>query len=250
MRMARVAGTAGLLLAAACGQKGETGASLGNPAEAATRAAGPARSAAATKWNQMVVATPEGGVRVGNPDAKVKFLEFASLTCPHCKDFSRESKDALAGYVASGKVSYEFRPFVLNGQDAAISVALRCLPAPAFFRSVEQLYATQDQWIQNYVKLSPEQGKAIQALPRDRQLLAIADAGGMADFFKLRGLTRAKYEACLRDEGGVAKLQAIANEAVSKYKLQGTPAFAINGEARSDLKVWKDVDAALRGMTS
>ncbi len=248
--------TALLLVAAACGDKGanttatptaattiaET-ATVATAANAATLPGKPVRD-----WTQVVVATPEGGFRMGNPDAKVKFLEFASLTCPHCRDFNRESMAAIRNYVATGKVSYEYRNFVLNGFDLAVSVAARCQSPAGFFRSVDALYATQADWMQNYIKLPPERGKAIQALPRDQQLVAIADVGKMDEFFRLRGMPRAKYEACLKDEKNVTKLQAIAESAQKTYNLQGTPTFVINGETKPDLHIWPDVDKAIKAM--
>ena len=54
-------------------------------------AAAPAqRRAGAARLDPEVVATPEGGFRMGNPDARVKLVEYLSLTCPHCADFARQ----------------------------------------------------------------------------------------------------------------------------------------------------------------
>ena len=35
-------------------------------------------------WTTVVSATPEGGFVMGNPNAKVKLVEYGSMTCPHC----------------------------------------------------------------------------------------------------------------------------------------------------------------------
>ena len=35
--------------------------------------------------------TPEGGFVMGNPNAKVKLIEFGSLTCPHCAEFEEQA---------------------------------------------------------------------------------------------------------------------------------------------------------------
>ncbi len=242
--------TAALLLAtAACGEKGAGDAATAKPSTTTTTttaATDVAKPGANRDWTQLVVATPEGGFRMGNPDAKVKFLEFASLTCPHCRDFNKEAAPALRAQVATGQVSYEFRNFVLNGYDLAVSVAARCQAPAAFFRSIDGLYGTQLEWMDRYIKLPPERMKAIQAMPRDRQLIAIADAGKLDEFFRLRGMSRANYEACLKDEKNVTRLQAIADEAVKKYNLQGTPTFVLNGETKPDLHTWPQVEAAIK----
>ena len=259
-RLTTFAVTALLLAAAACGDKGaSTTAATTSTATTSTATTSTATTSTAANaatlpgkpvrdWTQVVVATPEGGFRMGNPDAKVKFLEFASLTCPHCRDFNKESMAGIRSYVATGKVSYEFRNFILNGYDLAVSVAARCQAPAAFFRSVDSLYATQVDWMQNYIKLTPEQLKAIQAEPREQQLVTIADKGKMDEFFRLRGMPRAKYEACLTDEKNVQKLQAIAEDAQKTYHLEGTPTFVLNGETKQDLHIWPDVDKAIKAM--
>ena len=67
--------------------------------------AAPAKKAPATDWSRTVVATPEGGMAMGNPRAKVTLVEYASLACPHCRQFAAEAMTPLkAGYVRSGKV--------------------------------------------------------------------------------------------------------------------------------------------------
>ena len=49
-----------------------------------------------SNWDQTVVQT-ELGHRVGNPDARVRVVEFFSYTCPHCGEFAREGDAALSG---------------------------------------------------------------------------------------------------------------------------------------------------------
>ena len=46
-------------------------------------------------WTQTVAAT-ERGFRMGNPNAPVKLVEYASITCPHCAEFSAEGGGGAA----------------------------------------------------------------------------------------------------------------------------------------------------------
>src|SRR5436309_16013442 len=63
-------------------------------------------------WSLVAVRTPEGGVRIGNPAAPVKLVEYGSITCPHCAAFSAEAAAALrASYVGPGRVSWEYRHY-------------------------------------------------------------------------------------------------------------------------------------------
>ena len=41
----------------------------------------PAAAAAQRDWTKAVEATPDGGFRIGNPNAPIKLVEYASLTC-------------------------------------------------------------------------------------------------------------------------------------------------------------------------
>ena len=65
---------------------------------------------------------------MGNPNAKVKLLEIGSLSCPHCKAFDDEGVPTLIeNYVKPGKVSWEFRPYVIHGPiDMAANLVIRC----------------------------------------------------------------------------------------------------------------------------
>src|SRR3546814_1043579 len=91
----KMAGLGLALLTAACNQDAAT-----NNADAAANKLAPAQG---KDWTKVVVATTEGGVRMGNPDAPVKLIEFASFTCPHCREFNEAAADVLKSkYVASG----------------------------------------------------------------------------------------------------------------------------------------------------
>src|SRR3546814_13254190 len=97
----------------ACGEKGEGGNSTasGEPIEAVQAPAG-------TTWADAVKATPEGGLVMGNPDAAIKIIEFASLTCSHCAESSENGFQALREqYVIQDKIKSELRNFLLDPLD-------------------------------------------------------------------------------------------------------------------------------------
>lgn len=231
-----------MLLVAACGQKSATDVTTTQAQAAVTT---PAKSS--RDWTKVVVATPEGGFRVGNPDAKVKFLEYASLTCPHCRDFYRESNLSLMrDYVAPGLVSYEYRNFVLNGPDLAVTLLARCQGAPLFFKLADSLYDTQEQWLKGFVGMKPEDNARIQALPKEQQPVALADLGKINDFFRLRGMSRANYEACLKSQTGLQRITNMMDNGVKKYNVSYTPFFIINDAPNSDVHDWKGVEGAIK----
>src|ERR1700740_3605091 len=56
-------------------------------------------------WTAMVAPTPAGGFVMGNPKAKVKLVEYGSMTCSHCARFRQTGAATLIGkYVKSCRV--------------------------------------------------------------------------------------------------------------------------------------------------
>src|SRR3982750_1794930 len=95
-------------------------------------------------WTMVVNPTAAGGYMMGNPNAKVKLIEFGSLTCPHCRAFDEEGVPSLIGkYVKSGQVSWEFRNYVRDGFDLTASLIARCNGAKAFFPLTRAIYKDQ-----------------------------------------------------------------------------------------------------------
>lgn len=226
----------GMLAAAALGGAGSLAAA---PARKA-----PAPAPAARDWTRSVVVTPEGGYRMGNPNAAVKVVEYGSLTCPHCASFSNSAKAPLAARVRTGKVSFEFRNFVLNGVDASATLLARCVPAANFFPLVERIYSTQNQWIAKFSGLSQEQKQKITALPEAQRLAGVADAAGLTQLAAQSGVPAAKAKACLADPAALAQLGTM-HEAAAKLGVQGTPTFFVNG-AKVHAHDWAELDAEIR----
>src|SRR3954454_18566702 len=97
-------------------------------------------------WADVVNATADGFM-MGNPNAKVKLVEFGSLTCPHCKAFDDEGVPTLIDkYVKSGQVSWEFRNYVRDPFDLAGSQIARCNGAKTFFPLMRGIYKDQASW--------------------------------------------------------------------------------------------------------
>ena len=228
------------LAVAACGDK--------TAAPAADAPSAPAVAApAGQNWVDVVAATPEGGFRMGNPDAKVKLIEFASLTCPHCREFHEAAQATIKSkYVASGNVSYEYRNFVLNGPDYAATVLARCQGAPAFFGLLDNFYADQAGWTEPFGRISKPDVEALGKMPEEQAVARMADLGGLADYMKLRGMPRAKFDQCLADPAQLKAVNDLRNQAVNEFKLTGTPTFIINGAVQEGVFTWADLEPKLQ----
>src|SRR4051812_20505535 len=143
---------------------------------AAASAKPPARAPRAD-WTRTYSVTPEGGFRMGNPKAKLAVVEYASLTCPHCRHFAETAVGPLvAQYVRTGKASYEFRPYILDGVDIAANLVARCNGPATFFPMAADLYATQPMW---RARVSDEDMEKLGALPQGEMMVRIAEATGL-----------------------------------------------------------------------
>jgi protein-disulfide isomerase len=201
---------------------------------------------AKTDWTTKVTATPQG-ILIGNPAARIKLVEFASFTCNHCKAFHETGLPALkAKYIASGDVSFEQRSFVRNGPDFAASLLVACLPAPAGLELSGKLFADQDAWFGKFIALTPADNQAIAALPQEKQPAALAKAGGLDSWAASRGIPAARAQACLNDKAAQDRLLAIRQDAMTTYKLEGTPTFGINGVPVSGVYDWANLEPKLQ----
>ncbi len=225
---------------AACDKKADDAGGLSG--EPVAKIAAPAGKA----WADVVAETPDGGVLLGNPAAPIKVIEYGSLSCPHCAKLAQDGFAKLRDdYIASGRVSLEFRSFAIHPQDVPLTLLARCGGLETYFPQVEQIYANfdalnaplADQAVQ--VKANA----AMQAAPEQR-MNAISEALGYTQFFAARGIAVEQARSCLANE---AKAQQIAGFA-QKYTeegITGTPALLLNG-ANLNTTEWNVLEAALQ----
>ena len=211
---------------------------------AAQPARAPAR--AAVDWTARLATTPQGGILLGNPDAAVKLVEFGSLTCPHCRAFHEAGLPALkTRYIAGGRVSYEYRPFSLNGVDLMAGLLVQCQPAAGAWAFVNRAYARQEELVTPFMQISESQRADVAALPADAQGRKMAELGKLPEFAAAANLPRARYDACVAAQPGMDRLLAIRADAVQNHNLQGTPSFLINGKMQTDVFDWAALEPLL-----
>ena len=199
---------------------------------------------AAVDWTKTVVATPEGGFRMGNPKAKVKLIEYGSLTCPHCRHFAETGTAPLRAYVKSGKVSFEYRSYILNGIDVAATLVARCGGAQRFFPVVDRFYLNQSVWVGKITGLSDSDKEAIKAMSDVDRLKRLAEVGGMVQMAAASGITPAQSAKCLADPNGIERLVGFV-EGGRALGVRGTPTFFING-TKSEVGEWSDLEPQIK----
>ncbi len=147
------------------------------------------------------------GIRgLGNPDAPVRMVEYASLTCSHCASFHLNTlNDLKKRYVVTGDLYIQFEEFPLNAPALDATLLARCLPGERYFGFIDLLFKTQESW----------------AGRPDYRVALIQNA-------KLAGLSEDKANECLEDtelrEAVAGRIQAVSQE----HKISSTPTFIIN----------------------
>lgn len=236
-------GLASAMILAGCGGS-ETG-NVSAPATPASPVAG-AAAPAGTQWTDTVERTAEGGFRMGNPNAPIKLIEYGSRTCGHCAAFANSAMEPLKAYIASGKVSFEFRDFLLNPIDLGAALLGQCAGPGPFFAIMDQMYEQQAAMLSNGPKEGDPFLQQIEAMAPAQRTAALAERFGYLAFVQQRGVPEAQARQCLADQKAIDALVK-GNEAAQKeYNIPGTPTFILNGKVLENTGTWPQVEAALK----
>jgi protein-disulfide isomerase len=223
-----------LLALSACGSK-ENGNNATAPGGSVAGKAAPAGST----WAQQVVATPEGGFRMGNPDAPIKLIEFGSYTCPHCAEFLEAAHEPLErDHVNSGKVSFEYRNFIRDPLDMTVALLARCGGPESFFPLNAQFFQNQMKMIEQVQAAGDGAYQAAMSAPPEQRFVRLAQMAGLIDFAKQRGIPEEKARQCLADPKAAETLAADVEKATQQYDIQGTPTLIMNGSKLDNVATW------------
>ena len=148
---------------------------------------------------------------LGEEAAPITIIEYASMTCPHCANFHETILPTIKEkYVDTGKVKLIFREFPLDARAYAASMLARCADKQFYFPMTDVLFKQQETWARAEDPRGP--------------LLQIA---------KLAGFTQESFEACLKNQELLDKVNETRKKAAEEYGVSGTPSFFINGEKYS-----------------
>ncbi len=222
----------------------------GNQADAHSQPAGntlaDTRAPEGRDWSKVVSSTADGYL-MGNPNAQVKLIEYASFSCPHCGDFYRKGFESLkSNYIATGLVQFEFRAFLLGAVDVPISLLAYCQNPEGFFAVEHGLFQEQDAWIGKLQASPRAELERLGSLPPEQANQELIRLTGLDQFFRVRGLPSAKQAQCLKDEAMIARLTRVRNDGIQKHQVQGTPAFILNGTTLGGVATWPALETALR----
>ena len=146
---------------------------------------------------------------LGNPNAPITLLEYASPSCPHCAHFAIEDMPKIKrDLIDTGKVFYIFRVFPIHAPDGAVEGIARCLPSQRYFPYMERMFRNLSQWYSG--ETTDVHGAILQL------------AG-------VEGLSREQADRCISNQKVVDRINEIAQDAVATYQVNYTPFFVVDG---------------------
>ena len=200
-------------------------------------------AARAQDWTRVAARTPEGGVRMGNPNAAVKVVEYLSLTCPHCAAFAHEGSAGMLNYVRTGRVSIEYRNYFMNGVDISASMLARCASPVNYFAMVHTLLGSQPAWIGRTRNVTEQQRQELAQLPPLQVAQRLVPLLGLDAVGQRYGITPALRQRCMT-QASLAQLEQM-RAAGAQLGVAGTPTFFING-VKANANTWEGIEPMLR----
>jgi protein-disulfide isomerase len=146
-----------------------------------------------------------GEMSLGPDAAKVTMIEYASSSCPHCRDFYRDVFVPLRKeYIDTGKIKFILREFPHNDLGMAGFMVARCAPKEKYFPIVDVLFGTQEKWTADPLN-------------------------GLKEIAKQAGMTEDAFNACLKNEKLAKDIYAVRQKAET-FGVDSIPTIFINGE--------------------
>ena len=161
---------------------------------------------------------------IGNNNAPITIIEYASMSCSHCADFHNNTlPDLKKEYIDTGKVKYVFRDFPYNYPALLGSMVMRCIPPEVRYDYMNALYKLQNKWVVRENAVTRQ------------ELYKIMQGGGMS---------KESFDVCLNSVELENQILSEVIAAQSEFNIRSTPSFLINGnllEGDKSIKVFRQI---------
>ncbi|MFA5581714.1 MAG: DsbA family protein [Paracoccaceae bacterium] len=155
-------------------------------------------------------------MQMGNPDAAVTVIEYASFTCPHCATFNASVFPQLkANYIDTGKINFIHREVYFDRYALWAGMVARCGGPERYFGIADMIYTQQQQWLAGTDPL--------------------AISAGLQRIGRTAGLSDEEVTACLNDGATAQAMVAVYEANAAADDVRATPSFVINGEKHSNM---------------
>ena len=149
-----------------------------------------------------------GDMVLGDPDAPVEVIEYASMTCPHCRSFHETVFPLLKSrFIDTGMVRFVFREFPLDRYALMASMLARCGGEQRYFAIIDVLFSQQPNWT------------------RVSDPVAALREIGISE-----GVPAEAFDACMTDESLADMIMNTRLDGHQRLNVNGTPTVFVNGE--------------------
>ena len=166
----------------------------------------------------------ENDFTIGDENAPITIIEYASMSCSHCADFHNNTlPDLKAEYIDTGKVRMVFRDYPFNYPALLGSMMLRCIPEDVKYDYMNALYQLQTTWVNRDPKVSK------------KELYKIMQSGGM---------TKDEFDACYGNLDNENLILEGVMAAQKDFNIKSTPSFVVNGnliEGNKNIKEFRQI---------
>lgn len=162
----------------------------------------------------MVLATAAGNMPIyeddhimGDANAPVTFIEYASLTCSHCAHFHTATLPKVKSeWIETGRARLVYRHYPLDQLALRAALVAECVKGDGFFGFISVLFENQGKWAF-----------------ADDPLKAISQYAALA------GLGQDTAQACMSDDAMVDHILKRQTDGRDRYNVASTPSFVVNG---------------------
>ncbi len=165
---------------------------------------------------------------LGNPEAPITIVEYASLTCPHCAHFANDVLPEIKKeWIDTGKAKLVLRDYPTDQASLRAAMIARCAPPERYYAFVDTFFAAQEKWVR-----APDYREALARLT------------------KLGGMGQAEFDACLNNTELENKIVEGRLKATQELDVTATPTFFINGNKLAGAPTKEEFDKLLSGLAA
>ena len=165
---------------------------------------------------------------LGNPEAPITIVEYASLTCPHCAHFANDVLPEIKkAWIDTGKAKLVLRDFPLDEPALRAAMIARCAPPDRYYAFADTFFAAQEKWVR-----SPDYREAL------------------ARLVKLGGMGKEEFDTCLKNTELENKIVEGRLKATQELEVNSTPTFFVNGSKLAGAPTAEEFEKLLSGLAA
>jgi len=157
------------------------------------------QQAQAVEWKEHVL---------GDENAPVTMIEYASLTCPHCASFHTEVLPEIKEkLIDTGKLKLIFRDYPLDGVALRAAAIAQCAGEDRYFGVLGMLFKSQMTWARSQDPIA-----------------------SIKEVVRFAGMTGDAVDACMADQELIDGIVGSRMRGEQEFNVNSTPSFVLDGD--------------------